>query len=103
MGDVGSAVEGHPKKSRLPSGKREPRWQPDTDPLRSRVLYELTATGYQRRYGRGPLPSDLNREFPASPAAVRSWGPWNRVFHGKGLPRRHSTPQSFLMKKLALV
>ncbi len=103
MADLVSELVGQPTGPRPPKRKRAARWQPEIDPLRSRVLFELASAGYERRHGRRPKPSDLNREFPASTSPARPWGPWNRVLHGKGLPRKHSTPQSFLMKKLGSV
>jgi hypothetical protein len=83
--------------------RRKARWHPDTDPLRARVLYQLAADGYEGRYGRRPVPRDLGKEFPASSAGARPWSTWNRLFRGKGLPRKLSAPQSVLMTKLVQV
>lgn len=72
----------------------------DVDSMRGRVLYALAARGYAERHGCAPLPSDLNREFPASSRGARSSGAWNELKAGKHLPRQIHAPQGNLMTRL---
>lgn len=72
----------------------------DVDSMRGRVLYALAARGYKQRHGRDPLPSDLNREFPASARGAKSSGAWNELRAGRHLPRHIDAPQGMLMARL---
>ncbi len=72
----------------------------DVDSMRGRVLYALAAQGYKQRHGRDPLPSDLNREFPASARGAKSSGAWNELRAGRHLPRDIDAPQGKLMVRL---
>ncbi len=102
VGGGGAGGEGPAgKEAARPARKRRPRWLPDTDPFRGRVLYYLAAKGYKERYGRTPKPRDLNHEYPASGGGAKTYGAWNRLAKGKSLPRAASAPQGVLMKKLS--
>lgn len=72
----------------------------DVDSIRGRVLYCLAALGFKRRHGRNALPSDLNREIPASGRGAKTYGAWNALRLGRNLPRHVDAPQGKLMTRL---